>query len=127
MSPVRVPGRGVVEGWTLLAAAVMASPAGWQLSRGMLSLTDALIRYLIVLAGCCAVTLAVRGAWPLLAGPASPRGSRPVDELAAAAELIGVSDLMGPGDGGQSWDEERLWDAEGDVADLLGTPAAQAS
>lgn len=63
------PGRGMVSGWTLVAAAVLGSPALWLLDQGLASPSDVLIRFAIVLAGCVLVTLAIRAVWPVLAGP----------------------------------------------------------
>lgn len=65
---IRAPRRGLVDGWTLALAGLLASPVLWLLNDGLLSVTDALVRYLMVLGGCVAMTVVVRGIWPVLSG-----------------------------------------------------------
>ncbi len=52
----------------LLAAAVMASPAAYLASQGLLSVDQALTRFVVVLVACTAVTALLRALWPLVAG-----------------------------------------------------------
>ncbi|GAA3531098.1 hypothetical protein [Nocardioides daeguensis] len=49
-------------------AALVASPAGFLLAQGELTLDEALTRLLVVMVGATAAAMAARTLWPLLAG-----------------------------------------------------------
>lgn len=94
---VRVPGPGMVD-WRILAIAlVVASPALWRLSQGMLSVTDVLVRYLMVAVGCVVVAALVRVVWPVLAGTVSAAAGAASPDLAAFEQLVDLAEQAGLG------------------------------
>lgn len=58
----------------ILVAAVMASPAAYRASQGLLTLDQALTRFGLVLLACAAVTGVLRALWPV---PAEPVAAEP--------------------------------------------------
>lgn len=54
----------------LLVAALVASPAAYRASQGLLTVDQALTRFLLVVLACTAVSTLVRAVWPMVAGPA---------------------------------------------------------
>lgn len=87
---VRAPRPGLVHGWMLVTAGLLASPALWLLGEGLVTTTDALMRYLIVLAACVAVSLGVRAVWPVLSGePAKNEPPGPTHEESDRADQAG--------------------------------------
>lgn len=69
---VRRPGPlppALVDGRVLVVAALVASPAAYRATQGLLSLTEAMTRYLLIALGCVLVSVVVRALWPVVAGP----------------------------------------------------------
>lgn len=60
----------------LVVAAIVSAPAAYRAGQGLLTPDQALGRFLVVLAGCTALMVVLRAAWPLVAGetagPAAP-------------------------------------------------------
>ncbi len=57
----------------LFVAAVVSAPAAYRAGQGLLTPDQALVRFVVVLAGCTALMAVLRAAWPLVAGePATP-------------------------------------------------------
>lgn len=54
----------------LFVAALVASPAAYRASQGLLTIDQALTRFLLVALACTAVSTLVRAVWPMVAGPA---------------------------------------------------------
>lgn len=66
------PGPGIIDGKVLVIAALVASPAAYQASQGLLSVDQVLERYLLVALACAATAAVVRALWSVLAGPIAP-------------------------------------------------------
>lgn len=75
-APRKVP-PALVDWRVLLLAALVASPAAYRATQGLLSMDEVLTRYLLVAVGCVVVSAVVRALWPLLAG-------EPLEQEAAA-------------------------------------------
>ena len=56
------------DGRLLLVAALVASPAAWRATQGVVSVSEAMTRYLLIALGCVVVSVVVRALWPLVAG-----------------------------------------------------------
>jgi hypothetical protein len=67
----------LVDARLLVVAALVASPAAYRSAQGLLSVSEAMTRYLLIALGCVIVSVVVRLLWPVLAGEdpvAVPRG-----------------------------------------------------
>ncbi|WP_182379520.1 hypothetical protein [Nocardioides sp. WS12] len=53
----------------LFVAALVASPAAYRASQGLLTIDQALTRFLLVALACTAVSMLLRAVWPVVAGP----------------------------------------------------------
>ncbi|HWU20071.1 MAG TPA: hypothetical protein VN088_00990 [Nocardioides sp.] len=70
--------RPFIDARLLLLAALIASPAAYRSSQGLLSPSDALDRFLLIAAGCLVLSAVLRMVWPLVVGestPLTPSGS----------------------------------------------------
>lgn len=76
--------RPVVDGWVLLAAVLISAPAGYRLSQGLVSVTDVLVRFLLVTTGCALAFVLVRHAWAAIVGAPAEADPAPVDAGASA-------------------------------------------
>ena len=56
--------------WALQVDGLVASPAAYRFSQGLLTVDQALTRFLLVALACTAVSTLVRAVWPMVAGPA---------------------------------------------------------
>lgn len=83
-APVRVRAArpGLIDAKVLLVAAALTSPVAVRVSQGMLSLTDALIRYLLVVVACAAAGALVRTLMPEPARPVPPEPAPQAQESA---------------------------------------------
>jgi hypothetical protein len=79
---------GLVNGWVLVVAALVASPVWHLLSEGLLSVEEAMTRYLLVALATVAAWAGVRRLWPV-AGEPSPSAA-PVEDAAAGAGETGA-------------------------------------
>lgn len=61
---VRAHRPSIIDAKVLVIAAIVASPVGFRVSQGLLSVTDALIRYLLVVIACAAVGVLIRSLMP---------------------------------------------------------------
>lgn len=64
----------------LFVAAVVASPAAYRASQGLLTIDQALTRFLLVALACAGVSMLVQSLWPMVAG------SSPEPAVAGAGE-----------------------------------------
>lgn len=71
------PRPGLIGLPVLLVAALVASPAAYRASQGLLTVDQAIVRFLLVAVACVAASLLVRGVWPLVAGPIPTKGPDP--------------------------------------------------
>ena len=78
----------MIDARVLVAAALVASPAAWRASQGLLSVSEAMTRYLLVAAGCVLLSMLVRSLWPLLSGEAASTTPEAALREAAAAGLL---------------------------------------
>lgn len=69
--------RPFIDARLLLLAAVIASPAAYRSSQGLLSPSAALDRFLLIAAGCLVLSAVLRMVWPLVVGESTPRASTP--------------------------------------------------
>ena len=53
----------------LFVAALVASPAAYRFSQGLLTVDQALTRFLMVALACTVVSTLLRAVWPMVAGP----------------------------------------------------------
>lgn len=97
----------MIDARVLLVAALVASPAAYRTTQGLLSVSEAMNRYLLVALGCILVSALVRAFWPLVAGVDPAGTTTEAARLQAAAasggalpagDLGGVGDLSGSGD-----------------------------
>ncbi|GAA4810546.1 hypothetical protein ACFQ0K_15295 [Nocardioides caeni] len=70
------PGSPIIDVKVLVVAALVASPAAWRASQGLLSVDEAITRFLLVMLACMVTATLVRAVWPILAGP-MPSSSEP--------------------------------------------------
>lgn len=72
----RVPSHtpALIDLRVLLIASVVASPAAWRAQQGLLSVDQAMTRYLLVVLACTATAVLVRAVWPVLAGTTPSAG-----------------------------------------------------
>jgi hypothetical protein len=84
--PTRAYRSPVVDARLLLLAAALAAPAAYRASEGLIPFDDAVDRFLLIAAGCFAVSALLRTVWPFLVGdeqaPPDPGGT-PVPTAAA--------------------------------------------
>lgn len=74
-------GPSIVDAKVLVIAALVASPAAYRASQGLLSVDEALTRFFLVAVACAATAMVVRSLWTLLAGPiAPPATQQPADD-----------------------------------------------
>ncbi|GAB3860906.1 hypothetical protein GCM10028801_24270 [Nocardioides maradonensis] len=80
----------------LLLAAVIASPAAYRSSQGLLSPSTALDRFLLIAAGCVALSAVLRTIWPLVVGDTPPSAAAPsASGVSPALEPVVVDDGLG--------------------------------
>jgi hypothetical protein len=87
----RTAPRPWIDARILLVAALIASPAAYRSSQGLLSAGAALDRFLVISVGCVVMSVVVRAVWPLLLGESTPTATRTVAGVAmpaAAAEAL---------------------------------------
>ncbi|WP_435768389.1 hypothetical protein [Nocardioides sp. SYSU DS0651] len=96
------PPPALVDVRVLLVAALVASPAAYRTAQGLLSVSEAMTRYLLVALGCVVVSVVIRALWPLVIGTdvtdSSP-GSLGTDAAGAGAlgSTAGLDGLDGLG------------------------------
>ncbi|HWU22880.1 MAG TPA: hypothetical protein VN088_15195 [Nocardioides sp.] len=64
--------RPFIDARLLLLAALIASPAAYRSSQGLLSPSAALDRFLLIAAGCLVLSAVLRMIWPLVVGESTP-------------------------------------------------------
>lgn len=91
----QVPGAPIIDVKILVIAALVASPAAYRASQGLLTVDQAITRFLLVTVACMATAMVVRAVWPILAGPVPEKPRAAEAELASYAEADGSSDGYG--------------------------------
>ncbi|HJQ06726.1 MAG TPA: hypothetical protein VJ872_14845 [Nocardioides sp.] len=88
--------RPFIDARLLLLAALIASPAAYRSSQGLLSPSTALDRFLLIAAGCVALSAVLRTIWPLVIGDNTPAASVTPPAPAAPALQPVVVDEVSP-------------------------------
>lgn len=71
----------------LAVAALVASPAAYRASQGLLTIDQALTRFLLVALACTAVSMLLRTLWPVVAGPTSDPSATETGEAGTAGNV----------------------------------------
>lgn len=72
----------------LFVAALVASPAAYRASQGLLTIDQALTRFLLVALACTAVSMLMRALWPMVAGPTTDAAPVTSGEGSVEASLL---------------------------------------
>lgn len=87
--------RPFIDARLLLLAALIASPAAYRSTQGLLSPSTALDRFLLIAAGCVALSAVLRTIWPLVIGDGTPPAPAPPATASPALEPVVVDDGRG--------------------------------
>jgi hypothetical protein len=98
----------VIDARVLVVAALVASPAAYRTAQGLLSVSEAMTRYLLVALGCVVVSVVVRALWPLVAGPDEEAATE-----AALREAAALLPADGPAETAVLGDAQELDDLDG--------------
>lgn len=83
----QAPTPSIIDLKVLVVAAVVASPAAWRASQGLLTVDEAITRILLVTVACLATAVVVRAVWPILAGPVASADTDPLEMADLSTEV----------------------------------------